>query len=57
MPRRRSEPITERPERLSVYLDRKTRSEFVAAADHERTSMTALLERLIRDYLRTRRKR
>lgn len=57
MPRRRSEPITERPERLSVYLDRTTRSAFVAAADHERTSMTALLERLIRDYLRTHRKR
>lgn len=54
MPRRRSEPIAKRPERLSVFLDQKTRRAFVDAAEAEATSVTELLERLIKAYLRKR---
>jgi len=46
----------ERTFRFGVYLDETTRKALLKAAIDESTSATALVERLIRNYLRKRRK-
>jgi hypothetical protein len=53
--RRRPAPGTPRSARFGVYLDTATREALLVAAIKEGTSATALVERLIRDYLRQRR--
>ncbi len=45
-----------RTARFGVYLDRATRERLVIQAVKEGTSATELVERLIRTYLRKRRK-
>jgi hypothetical protein len=52
---RRNEPTrTTRPKRLGVYLDKDTYDDLFLTARRESTSATALVERLIQDYLRKR---
>ncbi len=57
MGRRRKEPTrTARPHRFGIYLDSETHKSLFLAALHENTSATELVERLIKRYLRGRRK-
>ena len=53
--RRRANGV-ERSSRFGVYLDETTRKALLKAAIDENTSATAMVERLIQDYLRKRRK-
>ena len=57
MPRRRTEPLKKRPTRLSVYLDEDTANAFMKAAVDGNTSVTELLEHLIKNFLRKRPKK
>jgi predicted HicB family RNase H-like nuclease len=57
MGRRRNEPTRRlRPARFGIYLDPETHKALLQAALHENTSATELVERLIKRYLRGRRK-
>jgi predicted HicB family RNase H-like nuclease len=57
MGRRRNEPTRSlRPARFGIYLDPETHKSLLLAALHENTSATELVERLIKRYLRGRRK-
>jgi hypothetical protein len=57
MGRRRKEPTrTLRPARFGIYLDPDTHKQLLQVALAEDTSATALVERLIKRYLRGRRK-
>jgi hypothetical protein len=57
MGRRRNESTrTVRSTRVGIYLEPETRKALLLAALHENTSATELVERLIKRYLRGRRK-
>jgi predicted HicB family RNase H-like nuclease len=57
MGRRRNEPTRRvRPARFGIYLDPGTHKGLLLAALEENTSATELVERLIKRYLRGRKK-
>ncbi len=56
MARRRTDPLTERPIRIPVYLDEETHKRLRNKAFDEHMSVTEAVERLIKEWVKPSRK-